>query len=302
MTSAAVNLASPDTIVTSPNKGDNPQVGQPSVASLARGILANTGIQQANSKLAHMCDFSQDVRRSALLKKYLKAIANSIRQGIRAVMKFLGLSDSSGVFSQTINYLKNKLQEVNNFLKNYIKKIKDFLTFVTTFITLVAAIIQWILNLPANIKALLIDCLKKLTKAIAGVLVDSWKESATETPITLSSDVTGLLKEAGDLVKNAAQVNALVGVAQTTAAFATSTVNQTATSLNTTVNTLSSTSPSSNTVDAKHVTTAAASPTNNQDIHNANTVINLVQSSNPSSSNVANNASNTVSIIQSSGP
>ena len=166
-----VNLAASDTVVTAPNKGDNPQVGQPSVASLARGILANTGIQQANSKLAHMCDFSQDVRRSALLKKYLKAIANGIRQGIRAVMKFLGLSDESGVFSQVINYLKNKLQEVNNFLKTYIKKIKDFLTFVTTFITLVAAIIQWILNLPANIKALLIDCLQKLTKAIAGVLV-----------------------------------------------------------------------------------------------------------------------------------
>lgn len=162
------------------NSGDAPQVGNPSIPSLGRGVLKNTTLGSLNNSISHMCDFSYDVRKSIGLKKFLKAIANAIRQGIRTIMRALGLTDPNGVFSQIINYLKGKLAEIKAFIKKYVEKIQDFIKFVVPYIKWATAMMAWIVALPAAIIALLADCLRKLIKAVASVFADAWKESATE--------------------------------------------------------------------------------------------------------------------------
>jgi hypothetical protein len=162
------------------NSGDAPQVGSPSVPSLGRGVLKNTTINSLNNSISHMCDFSYDVQKSVGLKKFLKAIANTIRQGIRAIMRTLGLTDPSGTGSQLINYLKGKLSEIKAFIKKYVQKIQDFIKFVVPYIKWATAMMAWIVALPAAFVVILADCLRKLIKAVASVFSDAWKESATE--------------------------------------------------------------------------------------------------------------------------
>ena len=127
-----------------------------------------------------MCDFSYYVQKSIGLKKFLKSIAVAIRQGIRAIMRALGLTDPTGVFSQVTNYLKNKLAEIKNFIKKYVQKIQKFIKFVVPYIKWATAMMAWIIALPAAIIVLLADCLRKLIKAVASVFADAWKESATQ--------------------------------------------------------------------------------------------------------------------------
>ena len=114
--------------------GNAPQVGEPTTPKLSRGLTANTTIEQMNNSLSHACDFSQDIKKSIGLKKFFKAIAQQIRKAIRAIKRFLGLSDSSGLISTIIQKLKNIAAEINNFVKEYIKPVQQFLKDVAKFV------------------------------------------------------------------------------------------------------------------------------------------------------------------------
>ena len=142
----------------------------------------------------------RSLKKSIGLKKFLKAIAKWIREGIREIMKFLGLSDSSGSFSELINMLKAAAQYIRYITKEYIEPINEFLKYVVAVLVKIRAIIQWILSLPAKLLQLLKDCLTKLLKALGSIFSDAWAETAE---VTASTDVGKDYQELAAAIKDA---------------------------------------------------------------------------------------------------
>lgn len=184
-------------------KADAPVIGGPSYPSTpaARGDVSGS-IALTNKNLVHSCDFVNDLVKSIGLKKFLKAIAKWIREGIRKIQQLMGFSDASGSFSQVINRLKAAAQEIRTFIKLYIEPIIEFQKYVLAVLVKIRAIIQWILSLPAKLLALLKECLTKLLKSIVSAFVDAWAESSAEVPFADSGkDFTELTDAIKDTVK-----------------------------------------------------------------------------------------------------
>lgn len=187
-------------------------VGQPTVPPLARGVVANTAISQANSNLAHVCDFVGDMQKNINLKKYTKAIAAQIRKAIRAVLRLLGLGDGTGKVSWLLNTLKSIKREVDYINKQILQPILDFQKYVVAYIAKLREILQWILSLPAKFLALLQNCLARIVKAIANVFKDigAGLSDGSES----SSEFDETLKEAKALassVSNTVKLTVAVG-------------------------------------------------------------------------------------------
>lgn len=158
--------------LTAVNEGDNLTVGLPTTWGIAISQVANTGIDISNSDLAHICDFSSELIKDNKLKKFLNSQANNIRDAVRAVMRALGFSDSTGVFQ----WLKDSLLAIQRGLKyiqeNVLQPILDFEEIAIGYIGKIKKIISYILGLPAKILAKLQDCLSNLYEAIANVFSD----------------------------------------------------------------------------------------------------------------------------------
>ena len=189
-------------------------VGQPTVPPLARGVVANTAISQANDNLAHVCDFVGDMQKNINLKKYAKAIAQQIRKAIRAVLRALGLGDSTGQTSWLLNTLKSIKREIDYINKQILQPILDFQKYVLAYIAKLREILQWILGLPSKFLKLLKDCLEKIIKAIANVFRDigaGLSDGLSEGPSNFDEIITeakALAATVGDTVKLTAAVGA----------------------------------------------------------------------------------------------
>jgi len=152
--------------------GNAPVVGGPSnVPQIALGDIRNTNIMITNQNREHVCDFVLEMQKNIYLKKFLKAVAQKIREGIRSIIRLLGLSDRSGILTEIINELKafaRDLREIQKFLRD----VNDFLRYVLAYITKIRAIIQWILGLPARLAQLVRDCLLRFLKLLANIFTD----------------------------------------------------------------------------------------------------------------------------------
>ena len=197
-------------------KADGPIVGGPSYPSTpaVRGDVSGS-IAITNKNLVHSCDFVNDLVKSIGLKKFLKAIAKWIREGIRKIQQLMGFTDASGSFSQVINRLKAAAQEIRTFIKLYIEPIIEFQKYVLAVLVKIRAIIQWILSLPAKLLKLLQECLTKLLKSIVSAFVDAWAESSAEVPF---ADAGKDFTELTDAIKDAAGAASKLLKASTTVA------------------------------------------------------------------------------------
>jgi hypothetical protein len=263
--------------------------------------MKNTTIDQMNNSLAHACDFAQDIKKSIGLKKYIKAIAQSIRKAIRAVKRFLGLDDNSGLISTIIQKLKNIASEIRNFIKEYVTPIQKFIKDVVGFIQWAIATIQWILSLPAKFIQMLADCLKKVMAAIASVFKDALAEAAADdkaeadaellaaggTPATPQPGMTELIAQAKDTLKAGneaiSSVTATVGQAAGAAALTTTALSSTASS-----------SPGASTLTTSQKT-LTQSPENMNDLTDMSKSVTAVQSSNATPAQTLASASSATS-------
>lgn len=150
----------------------NESVGSPTIAAEARGLILNTNIDKTNHDLAHACDFILELQKSINFKKYAKALGNAIREGIRAIMKALGLSDPTGQYSWVIDQLKSIARWLKRVQKEVIQPINDFIKYVYAYITKLRAIITWILSLPDRLLALVKSCLQNLLFLIGNIFTD----------------------------------------------------------------------------------------------------------------------------------
>jgi hypothetical protein len=195
---------------------DGPKVGYPSIPASARCVVEGTSVGNTNNQLAHVCDFVSEMQKNQYLKKFLKAVANQIREGIRAIMRFLGITDATGQYSWLIDKLKSIARELKRIQKEIIQPIIDFEKYVLAYITKLRAIVQWILGLPARFLALLKDCLTRLLLAIVNVFSDFFTElsggGASSELTELVSAAKEVASEAFNTVNLAGQ--AVVGVVQ----------------------------------------------------------------------------------------
>lgn len=195
--------------------GNAPVVGGPSnVPQIALGDIRNTNIMLTNQSREHVCDFVLELQKNIYLKKFLKATAKAIRDAIRFVIKQLGLTDRSGVFTELINELKAFARDLRYIQKEIIQPIIDFERYVLAYITKIRAIIQWILGLPARLLQLLRDCLERLLKLIANIFTDFLVElgpiSGTEGGLgDLLAAAKEVADEAGNTIRKASEAVAL---------------------------------------------------------------------------------------------
>lgn len=167
------SLTSADTNDKKKNLPSNPP-------ALGVGIVEGTIVDNLNSQISHVCDFSLDIQKNIGLKKYVKAISRFIRDGIRAVKLALGFGEPTGIIFTVIEKLKAAAAFVRYVQKEYIQPVLDFQKYVLDVVVKIKKLIQWILSLPAKIFAMLKGCLTRLYKTIASLFSDAWNEAAAE--------------------------------------------------------------------------------------------------------------------------
>lgn len=167
------SLTSADTNDKKKNLPSNPP-------ALGVGIVEGTIVDNLNSQISHVCDFSLDIQKNIGLKKYVKAISRFIRDGIRAVKLALGFGEPSGLIFTVIEKLKAAAAFIRYVQKEYIQPVIDFQKYVLDVVVKIKKLIQWILSLPAKIFAMLKGCLTRLYKTIASIFSDAWNEATAE--------------------------------------------------------------------------------------------------------------------------
>jgi hypothetical protein len=167
------SLTSADTNDKKKNLPSNPP-------ALGVGIVEVTIVDNLNSQISHVCDFSLDIQKNIGLKKYVKAISRFIRDGIRAVKLALGFGEPSGLIFTVIEKLKAAAAFIRYVQKEYIQPVLDFQKYVLDVVVKIKKLIQWILSLPAKIFAMLKGCLTRLYKTIASIFSDAWNEATAE--------------------------------------------------------------------------------------------------------------------------
>tara|TARA_R110000868_G_scaffold234380_1_gene488081 strand:+ start:156 stop:1046 length:891 start_codon:yes stop_codon:yes gene_type:complete len=173
------NVAKVDSL-TSADSNDKKNNLPSNPPALGVGIVEGTIVDNLNSQISHVCDFSLDIQKNIGLKKYIKAISRFIRDGIRAVKLALGFGEPSGVIFAVIEKLKAAAAFVRYVQKEYIQPVLDFQKYVLDVVVKIKKLIQWILSLPAKIFAMLKGCLTRLYKTIASIFSDAWNEATAE--------------------------------------------------------------------------------------------------------------------------
>jgi methyl-accepting chemotaxis protein len=189
-------------------ENDGRVVGTPTIPASARGIVDKTSRGNNNKKLAHVCNFIDEMRKNIYLKKFIKATAQAIREGIRKILSALGFTDKTGLFAAAAAKLKEAARWLKT-VQKYLKDVIDFERYVLAFITKIRALIAWIRSLPARFMALLAQCLAKFLKLVGSVFTDFFKE------LTAGED-TGfgdLLKETKNLLNETVKTVKLAATA-----------------------------------------------------------------------------------------
>jgi hypothetical protein len=190
---------SPTVLPPSGAENDGQISGNPSIPAASRGIVNGTSVGKTNNELAHVCDFVSEMQKNIALKNFLKSVASKIREGIRAIMRALGL-EPTGQYSWLIDKLKSIARELKRIQKEIIQPIIDFQKYVLAYVTKLRAIVAWILGLPARFLALLKDCLTRLLKLIGSVFSDFFAEL---TGGEASSEITELVSAAKEAATEA---------------------------------------------------------------------------------------------------
>jgi hypothetical protein len=173
------NVAKVDSL-TSADSNDKKNNLPSNPPALGVGIVEGTIVDNLNSQISHVCDFSLDIQKNIGLKKYIKAISRFIRDGIRAVKLALGFGEPSGLIFTVIEKLKAAAAFIRYVQKEYIQPVLDFQKYVLDVVVKIKKLIQWILSLPAKIFAMLKECLTRLYKTIASIFSDAWNEASAE--------------------------------------------------------------------------------------------------------------------------
>jgi hypothetical protein len=175
--------------------GDTPQSGSPSNTPIyASGNAANapTALRKSNQNIAHVCNLPASVN-TALFKAGAtgRQIVLAIRNGIKALLKFLGITPSSnGLTSQ----LKKLAQDIKDATK-YVKDLTDQINGLIVYVNAVKQLISYILSLPAELIIFFKDCLQKAYAQLQAGYLSVVDESTTSTDTSSSDSIISAAKD-----------------------------------------------------------------------------------------------------------
>lgn len=155
---------------------EDQQAGELTIPRLARGVLTGTLVGDLNNQLSHSCDFILEAKKNLKLRAFIEAVAGAIKRGVLAIVDALGL-EPTGTLSNAIAFLRRIASYLKYIKKNYIDPIIEFEKYVILYIQQVKAMIEFINNLPAKLKALLKTCLANLTRLLSSVFTDIISEA-----------------------------------------------------------------------------------------------------------------------------
>lgn len=162
------------------------QVGQPTTAPLARGVVANTAISQSNSSLAHVCDIPAGVKfEIAKLTISVSGFINTIRTEIEALWASAISSPFADEIRGAIKTIKAKIKQIQKFIRDQLEPLGDIQKFIQTL----QELIVYIATLPARIASLLQTCLSNATKGISDA-ISVGKDIANQVQGTINPQLT----------------------------------------------------------------------------------------------------------------
>jgi phage-related protein len=142
-------------------------VGQPTLAPLARGVVANTAISQANSNLAHVCDIPAGIKfEIAKLTISVSGLINTLRTTIEGLWASTSGSPFADEIRNAIKTIKSKVKQIQKFIRDQLEPLQD----IQKFIQSLQELIQYIATLPSRIAAFLKQCLSEATKGISDAI------------------------------------------------------------------------------------------------------------------------------------
>jgi hypothetical protein len=200
-----------NSIVTAQPKPKNtepPKNGEPSSPKNTR-TAAGTLIDYTNKLRKHSCDVSLLVNEAvSKAKQFVQFIIRSIREGIIAIMKAFGFNPGSSALVSFLNDLKATLKSINTFLKKVVKTIAD----IAEAVRRIRAVIEYILNLPAELLRLFRDCLNRLQAILAAAPFEIVAGAQTEISASFDSSVissfTEVVQETQQVINNAVTIAA----------------------------------------------------------------------------------------------
>lgn len=139
--------------------------GLPTMPLLSQGIVSGTALGIANKNRAHVCDISNEMRNAAAVARVaFGTLMQGIRAAVRAVLAALGFNPESES-SRFIELAKEILRGIK-FVQSIIDEISEYTQVFINYARQVRAMIDWILNLPKSLAALLAGCLNELLNAV----------------------------------------------------------------------------------------------------------------------------------------
>ena len=174
----------PEIIVTAPKPAKGvvyEQIGAPAMPFMALGdvtLIKQTTIHKANQNREHVCDIIGLMERNAALQRLqFSEFVTKIRDGIKALLKALGLTPS-GETVYWIEQAKILARELSNIAKS-ISELADLATVIVDFAKKVRAMIDYINSLPAKLYNLLKQCLSELVASLTSGLSDLFSLGGT---------------------------------------------------------------------------------------------------------------------------
>jgi hypothetical protein len=151
---------------TLPDGVEDSQVGQSSIAPLARGETANTGISKSNKDRMHICDITAKVDFDNAKEK-LKNLVNV--STVRAESESLFAADSAAPIVQNVKDIKTAVAAQVKLVKEYTDTIKQEANALSAYVKYLQDTIKMIESLPEEAKALYAGCLKDLKASLSSV-------------------------------------------------------------------------------------------------------------------------------------
>jgi hypothetical protein len=169
------------------------QVGEPTSARLARGVLEGTLVNRTNNQLESVCDVSNEVKiLIGEVKVLVGTIMRAIKEAIRALLAALGL-EPSGESRKLVQFLKEVTAAIREAVEFYEEEIKPYIDLVLTVARYLRAIISYILSLPERLAKFIRKCLAVFAQSIISQF------SSIDTGSPLGSDFAELTNAISDL-------------------------------------------------------------------------------------------------------
>lgn len=212
------SIAASGTVVTPPEGIITERKGEPSLPSMARGVVKDTMQKLAADKREHNCDICAGMNKDiAVAKAEVMMFVGQLRTTIEGL--FAGTSSSPAVedIKQQIAAVKAKVKAI----KKEIEPIQEQIKAVQEYIQEMQRLIAEIQALPAQLQGMFQACLAEATSGITQAI-----NEIKSTPAAIVSEVKAAAQPAIDTVKD---IQTQVSSVQATASEVTVSVTQTST-------------------------------------------------------------------------